>query len=111
MADVPEESRDQLTHSGEHRTIMDCHDCSKQFVALLDYSLSGNHVVECPHCGHHHCRVITNGKVTGDRWDSRWGNDKTKDGINARRVWKHDVLQMKTTSASEFMRQRWLEKL
>lgn len=89
---------------------MNCTECSKQFVALLDYALNGNHIVECPHCGHEHCRVIVNGKITEDRWSSRYGTDKDRDGIKARRVWKHDVLPMQATSASEFIRQRWLDR-
>lgn len=50
-----------------------CHDCDGYIRVRLDMSLNGNHVVKCPKCGHEHCRVIKNGKVTGDRWDSRNG--------------------------------------
>lgn len=101
---------DRLVHSGEVKTTMDCHECSKTFVALLDYSITGNHTVECPHCGHGHCRVIEGGRITAERWSSTHGSDKDKDGHKARRIWKHDVIAAKTSSASEFMRQRWLEK-
>lgn len=104
-------SDDPLVHEGEVRTVLDCHDCSKDFIALLDYSVIGNHVIECPHCGHSHCRVIENGKVTGDRWDSRYGNDKTRDATKPRRVWKSNVLAAETSSASEFIRGRWMDKL
>lgn len=104
-------STDPLVHDKPTRTDMHCHECSKGFVALLDYTIQGNHIVNCPHCGHEHCRVIEKGKITEDRWSSRHGSDKDKDGIRARRVWKSDVLAMKTTSASEFLRARWLEKL
>lgn len=100
---------DELTFDKETKTIFNCTECSKQVVALLDYSINGNHIIECPHCGHEHCRVIENGKITEDRWSSRYGDDKTR-AIKPRRVWKHNVLQAKTTSASEFIRQRWLEK-
>lgn len=103
-------SNDHLTHDGEVKTSLYCHECSKNFVALLDYSIDGNHTIECPHCGHGHCRVIVKGKITDDRWSSTYGSDKDKDGIRARRVWKSDVLKAQTTSASEFIRQRWLEK-
>ena len=103
-------SNDHLTFDKPTRTVMDCHDCSKQFVALLDYTLDGNHIVECPSCGHEHCRVIEKGRVTEDRWSSRFGSDKTRDGIKVRRVWKHNELAMQTSSASEFIRARWLEK-
>lgn len=102
-------SDDPLKFDKETRTDMNCHACSKGFVALLDYTINGNHVVECPNCGHEHCRVIVDGKITSERWDSRWGDDKTKDAHRPRRVWKSDVLQAKTSSAAEFMRQRWLE--
>jgi hypothetical protein len=103
-------STDPLVHSGPTKTDMHCHNCSLGFIALLDYSITGNHIVECPHCGHGHCRVIVGGKITGERWDSTYGDDKDKVGIKARRVWKHNVLKMQTSSASEFLRSRWLEK-
>lgn len=101
-------STDPLVHSGEVKTSLHCHECGKDFVALLDYSLDGNHVVQCAHCGHEHCRVITKGKITEDRWSSRYGTDKTKDGIKARRVWKDNVLPMKTYSSAEIMREMFL---
>ena len=116
MTNIPQESTDPLKHTGEVKTTMDCHNCSNQFVALLDYGIDGTHVVECPHCGHEHYRVIKQGTITGDRWlvqpsDRNNGNsDKDRRGIKARRVWKSNVLAMRTSSASEFMRQRWLEK-
>lgn len=101
---------DNLTHNAEMRTDLYCHDCGKNFIALLDYRIDGNHVAECPHCGHSHYRVIQKGKITEERWNSAHGSDKAKDGIRARRVWKHNVLPMQTSSASDFIRQRWLEK-
>jgi DNA-directed RNA polymerase subunit RPC12/RpoP len=104
------ESTDHLTFKGEQRTVFDCTNCSKAIIALLDYSITGNHVVECPHCGHEHCRVITDGKITGDRWDTRHGDDKTRDAKRPRRIWKHNVLQAEASSASEFIRQRWMER-
>lgn len=110
MGTNKQENTDHLTHAGEVKTIFNCTECRKSIVALLDYSIAGNHIVECPHCGHEHCRVIENGRITEDRWSSRFGTDKTRDAIKPRRVWKHNVLQAQTTSASEFIRQRWLEK-
>lgn len=101
---------DHLTFNKETRTDVSCTECGKQFVALLDYSINGNHIAECPHCGHEHCRVIVNGKITEERWSSRYGTDRQRDGIRARRVWKSGVLPAATSSASEFMRQRWLER-
>lgn len=103
------EVTDHLTFDKETKTIFNCTECSKQIVALLDYTINGNHIVECPHCGHEHCRVITDGKITEDRWSTRYGTDKTN-AIKPRRVWKHSVLPAQTTSASEFIRARWMEK-
>jgi hypothetical protein len=48
-----------------------CHGCQNYVQFELDISISGNHVLDCPKCGHEHCRVVENGKITGDRWDSR----------------------------------------
>lgn len=50
-----------------------CHGCGKYVQFNLDLELDGNHVLECPNCGHEHCRVVKNGKITDIRWDSRNG--------------------------------------
>lgn len=105
MSEVPEEKQE-----GETRTDMTCTECGKLFIALIDFSLNGNHIIECPHCGHEHCRVVTDGRITEDRWASRYGSDNSRDGIRARRVWKHSVLKMEASSASEFIRQKWLNR-
>lgn len=99
---------DHLTHTGEVRTSMNCHHCSKDFIALLDYSVNGNHVIECAHCGHEHLRKIQDGKITDDRWGSR--EQRTEEVIRCRRTWKHDSLPAQTTSTSEFIRSRWLDR-
>ena len=97
---------DILTHDGPRRTDLHCHDCDKNFIARLDHSVMGNHVIECPYCGHEHCRVITKGEVTGDRWDSRYG----KVEVSNRSIWKHDSIPAVTSSASAFMRDLWLNR-
>lgn len=51
-----------------------CHNCQHYVQFDIDLNLNGNHVLECPNCKHEHCRVVNNGKITGDRWDSRNGN-------------------------------------
>jgi len=89
---------------GVVRTDMNCTNCSKNFIAELDHSVDGNHVVECPYCGHEHCRVIIDGQITSDRWDSRYQKADT----NKKRVWKHDALPMKTSTTSAFIREKWL---
>jgi len=30
-------------------------------------------VLECPNCGHEHCRVVKGGIITDERWDQRNG--------------------------------------
>ena len=100
------ENTDILVNNGPTRTDLYCTECGKNFIAVLDYSLDGNHVVECPHCGHEHCRVIQNGKVTGDRWDSR----KQRVTVGRRSVWKADSQPIMTTTASMFIRDRWINR-
>jgi hypothetical protein len=39
----------------------------------IDASLDGNHVLNCPNCGHEHCRVVKKGVITDIRWDQRNG--------------------------------------
>lgn len=95
---------DPLKHKGLVRTDMHCHNCSKGFIAEIDYDIDGNHIVECAHCGHEHCRVIQKGVITDDRWDTRM----QRVDISKRRVWKASDLQMQTSTASEFIRQKWL---
>jgi hypothetical protein len=48
-----------------------CHNCGNYVQFDIDMELDGNHVLKCPVCGHEHCRVVKNGKITEDRWDSR----------------------------------------
>ena len=48
-----------------------CHECNQYVQFDIDIELDGNHVLNCPVCGHEHCRVVENGKITGDRWDHR----------------------------------------
>lgn len=97
-----------LRHEGEKKTHMDCHQCHKHFTALVDYSLNGNHAIECPFCGHEHQRVIKDGEVTEERWGSFVG-DKI-DPHKPRRVWKHNSLPAATSGAADFLRDRWLER-
>lgn len=51
-----------------------CHNCNRYVQFDLNLSLNGNHVLMCPVCRHEHCRVVEDGKITSDRWDSRNGN-------------------------------------
>lgn len=51
-----------------------CHDCGQYVQFDIDVSMNGNHVLNCPVCGHEHCRVVKDGIITEDRWDSRNGS-------------------------------------
>lgn len=96
----------QYKNSGIVRTDLYCHSCDKDFLAQINYDLDGNHILKCPHCGHQHCRVITNGVVTGDRWDSK--NDDVDTPPTTKGTWAGDG--MKTSSVSSFLRDSWLNR-
>jgi len=50
-----------------------CHGCDKYVQFPVDLDMEGNHVFKCPNCGHEHCRVVKDGKITDVRWDRRNG--------------------------------------
>jgi hypothetical protein len=95
-----------LKRAGRARTDMSCTECGKNFVAMFDHDIDGNHIVECPWCAHEHCRVIKGGMVTGDRWETR----KQRVDVPARHVWKNENDTGATSTASLFIRDRWLNK-
>jgi len=101
-------AKELVTNKGAVRTDMNCTNCYKNFIAKLDFSLDGNHIVECPWCAHEHCRVIEKGTVTGDRWSSR--NNMPRIEVEKRSVWKHDSQPMESSTASHFIRDRWLNR-
>lgn len=53
------------------RQELHCHACNHYVQFDMDLTLNGNHILYCPNCGHEHCRVVKNGVITDDRWDSR----------------------------------------
>lgn len=55
------------------RQEIECHACERFVRFDLDTSLNGNHVLHCPNCGHEHCRVVKDGKITDVRWSQRNG--------------------------------------
>ncbi len=57
----------------KERQEIHCHGCDRYVQFDIEMDLDGNHVLECPECGHEHCRVVKNGKITGDRWAQRNG--------------------------------------
>lgn len=54
-----------------------CHECDRYVQFEIDMDLDGNHVFNCPKCGHEHCRVVKNGEITEERWDRRNRNTYT----------------------------------
>ena len=85
------------------RTDMYCHECTLNFVTRLDLRLDGNHVIHCPHCGHEHCRVVTGGVVSGERWDSRYG----RVDVAARHTTRVEGQPLVGGSVASFLRDRW----
>jgi len=41
-----------------------CHNCDSYLQFEIDMDLDGKHVIECPNCGHEHCRVLEDGETT-----------------------------------------------
>lgn len=103
---VQEDQRQRRPMTNPIRTDLDCTNCRRNFIAQLDYALDGNHIVECPYCGHEHCRVIENGKVTQDRWSSR----QQRIDVDKRCVWKCDSRPIVTSTAAAFIREAWLNR-
>ena len=105
---MPDKSTDTDLYgrrTGIVRTDVYCHSCSHNFIAHINYDVQGNHVVECPYCGHHHHRVITEGKVTEARHGS--GPHSHKDKAE-RGMWKSNTVPMETATVAHFLRNRWL---
>lgn len=96
-----------LHGKGIVRTDEQCTNCDKTFVMKVDFSLNGNHVMVCPHCGHQHCRVIVNGEVTGDRWDSRWEAVE----IPQDSIWSDTNVGAKTSAAFQHIREKWFGRM
>ncbi len=80
-----------------------CHDCESYVQFDVDLSLDGNHVLECPKCGHEHCRVVENGRITDIRWDSR--NGPTIWASNTQ--WTIRSNYTTSTSGNVFLYQSW----
>lgn len=55
------------------RQELHCHACGRYVQFVCDLSLDGNHVLNCPNCGHEHCRAVKDGIITDIRWDQRNG--------------------------------------
>ena len=45
-----------------------CHNCQRYIQYADDLAVDGRRDIICPSCGHHHYRIIRDGKITEDRW-------------------------------------------
>lgn len=95
---------------GVQRTDMNCHACSKSFVAELDLDLDGEYVIECPHCGHEHYRRVAKGAITERRWGSDSSTSPSEALKRPRSVWKSSVIKAQTSTVAHFLRERWLQR-
>lgn len=93
----------------KQRQEIHCHECERYVQFEIDLDLDGNHVLECPNCGHEHCRVVRKGVITGIRWDSRNGptipiyhTGTTMTSIVITTTWTDSA-----TSASWFIANSW----
>ncbi len=66
--DFPDHAEERIESQELH-----CHACGQYVQFRLDMNMNGAHVLNCPHCGHEHCRVVQDGIITEDRWDRRNG--------------------------------------
>jgi DNA-directed RNA polymerase subunit RPC12/RpoP len=104
------QSTDLLKHVGLTRTDMSCHMCSNSFIAVIDFDLTGDHEIECPHCGHIHYRAVKDGKVTESRYSYDSRPRQVSDDEN-RNLWKAKTEKIASmTSAQVFLRDMWLRK-
>lgn len=94
----------QLHGKGIIRTEEICTSCDKMFIMKVDFAINGNHVLVCPHCGHQHFRVIEDGIVTGDRWDSSMEHVEVSDDS----TWSDTTINAKSTAVFQHIRERWL---
>ena len=106
----PAESTDLLTHAGLTRTDMHCHSCGKDFIAIINFDLEGDHEIECAHCGHIHYRAVKAGKVTESRYNTD-NRPRAEVDTAKRNVWKATTQPIQTVSeAHVFIRDLWLRK-
>ena len=100
-----------LKGKGIVRTEEKCSECSKVIVAKINFDVNGNHRIICPHCGHVHFRVVKDGVMTGDRWSmkDRKGHEDWVDAPTET-MWSAETENIKTTSAHQHIRERFLER-
>lgn len=92
------------------RQELHCHDCGRYVQFDIDTGLNGNHVLECPNCGHEHCRVVKDGQITEDRWDRRNPTHQvTTASMTTTSVSTYDTyLSSGTSTSGTFLYNSWL---
>lgn len=70
-----------------------CWECKHYIYVKLNTGLEGNHIMNCPNCGHQHYRVVKNGIITGDRFN--------KDSVIA-----DEIIPMKSACVPEYRRRK-----
>ena len=86
-----------------------CHACGRYVQFDIDIDLDGNHMLECPNCGHEHCRVVKNGVITGERWDSRTGVTIMATSVTSSTLSYELTFFTATTTSSAFTAGSWLQ--
>lgn len=88
-----------------------CTNCNRYVQFNMDFALDGNHEITCPKCGHVHYRVVRDGKITEDRWQSSAGATYTVGGITASTSSYLTIAASSTTGniSAMYMSDLWLQ--
>ena len=85
-----------------------CHNCGRWVQFIIDLELDGNHVLNCPNCGHEHCRVVRRGVIT----DIRWGQTNGPTIQVAQVTWSIESVYIATSTATgtscKFISDAWM---
>lgn len=90
------------------RQELHCHDCDRYVQFDIDVELNGNHVLNCPNCGHEHCRVVNDGIISDQRWDSRNGNIVPTYYVSGSATYTTTSIDTMSTGSSSFTNDMWL---
>lgn len=94
--------------AGPERQELHCHACDRYVQFTMDMSLNGNHVLECPNCGHEHCRVVKDGVITEDRWASRNGPAMYVTAVTSSATSTFVTYSATNQAANHFLYQSWM---
>jgi predicted Zn finger-like uncharacterized protein len=112
---VPEEpvpDAGPVRRRGEYepvRSDLECTECHRVFVVVLDLGIDGNHRVRCPYCRHLHWRLVKDGHVTDVRWTVADGQQT----VDAEEIIKLGGVTAEVTEASPvstFLHQLWVDR-